>query len=79
MSAVPETVKCDGCGKSRLEDSNRWKRLKADHTYKDGTAFLCIYDGLPTSDDDDSNFHACGETCLLKLVSRWCSTGKLDA
>lgn len=69
MSIIPASVKCDGCGKSRDEDTNHWRSLSA------ARSSLSINEGIGTG----YPFHVCGETCALKLLSRWLATGKLDA
>lgn len=68
MSVVPASVKCDGCGKDRVDDSNHWKSFNL----FGGTVH--IEEGIET---ESHEVHACGETCAMKLISRWFATGKL--
>jgi len=65
---IPASAKCDGCGKSRQDDSNHWRSFGA------GKVLLEIMDGI----NDGCNYHACGDSCTLKLVSRWLANGKLE-
>lgn len=83
MSVVPASVSCDSCGKNRQDDANRWKSLRAMPTPTAGDpeigTRLIIWEGTKAYfSNDERFFHACGETCLLKLVSKWCATGKLE-
>ncbi len=78
MSVIPASVKCDGCGHNRQEDSNHWRSftlfVPSGRCGESSIARLTIIDHL----DDGYETHSCGETCTLKLVSRWLATGKLD-
>ena len=73
MSIVPASVKCDGCGKNRVEDSNHWRSLRPDYDN------LYVANHIVDPEDKQGIWsHACGETCALKLFSHWLATGKLD-
>jgi len=70
VSIVPSSVRCDGCGKNRIEDGNHWHTLRAP-----GADPLQITKGVQTA---GYGKHACGEACAMKLVSRWMATGTLE-
>lgn len=67
MSFVPASVKCDGCGKDRIDDTNKWNSMRY---VQGGIQFV---EGIGT----EFSFHACGDACASKLFARWLATGKV--
>lgn len=74
MSTIPASVKCDGCGKNRIEDTNHWMTLDA-CSYKGVLSFAT---GIFENDEmgNPAN-HACGRECATKLFQKWFAEGKL--
>ena len=65
---IPASVKCNGCGKSRADDSNHWRSMGSSVTNFEMR--VGVVENWP--------YHSCGDSCTLKLVSRWLATGKLE-
>lgn len=67
---------CDVCGTTK-KDSNHWWDLFIEVTSGDEaeTSHLEIHSMDPEAEDD--HVVACGEVCVIKLVSRFLSTGQL--
>lgn len=70
MTTIPASERCNGCPKVRVDDTNHWHSLCVD-----GSDSLLVIRGIVKGRDVS---HACGETCVHKLVSRWLATGKLE-
>jgi hypothetical protein len=60
MSALPESYRCDGCGKSRENDANHWVSA---FVSKKGIRFV---NGIQAKAR-----HYCGLTCALKALQDW--------
>lgn len=76
MSVIPASVKCDGCGKDRAADNNHWRSFKVTRFNPELGRYVTLE--IQSVTDACLSYHACGETCALKLVSRWLSTGSLE-
>lgn len=64
MSIVPTSAKCDGCGKSRIEDSNHWLTIYIAQTNQ---SKIIVVEGIKSNGQQ----HACGLQCALQLFSEW--------
>ncbi|HKV94918.1 MAG TPA: hypothetical protein VJW20_20400 [Candidatus Angelobacter sp.] len=76
---VPQAFSCDGCGVTRTE-TDEWRLLRV---YKESRSLtysrsgsLAIYAWDENAANRAGVFHACGRSCVQKLVERYLD-GKL--
>lgn len=67
MTRMPESIRCDGCGKNRIDDCNHWRSFNAGEEYFH----------ISSEPDNTDEFHVCGDACASKLFARWLATGKV--
>lgn len=67
MSTIPASVKCDGCGKNRIEDTNHWFSIRAEE----------YFHIIHRTNEQNQYRHACGLECATKLFQKWFAEGKL--
>lgn len=79
MSKIAEPYRCDGCGKLRETDANRWWLLGAAQGDASGTVELVLFAWESNRAALPGLRHACGEDCTQKLIARWMQSGSFDA
>lgn len=76
MSVILQPFTCNGCGKQRSKDTNRWWLVwRADAQY--GVTF-CVIAWDEAVAKMDHIYHACGQACAQKLFERWLTSESLE-
>ncbi len=78
MSRLTNPFRCDGCGKLRETDANRWWLLREMNVPDSGAKSILIFEWTNEEAERDGTQHSCGEDCAQKLFSRWLQSGTFE-